>query len=355
MADQVRVGVIGTSWFADLVHLPTLKSNSQVHLAAICGRNKDRADEMAQKYGIASVYTDYREMIDKGGLDAVLIVVPDNLHYEMTLYALDAKLHVLCEKPLASSATEAREMYEKAESAGVKHMTFFTWRWQPSFRYAKQLIETGYVGRCYDTHIRYLAGYAHNSDYSWRFDKRVANGTLGDLGSHAIDFARHFVGEIKRVSCHLSTFVDRSANIADPANDSAVLALEFVNGAHGTLQVSAVDHLPNMGHEQYVHLYGEAGTLELNATFGSSEVRGARRDQEQLEVLSIPDEFFTNANRDDLFSILHTQPIGNRLFIEAILEDKPLAPSFYDGWKAQQVIDAGIRSHETGRWVEVGT
>ena len=122
MTEKVRVGVIGTSGYADIAHLPRVKSHPGAELAAICGRNRARAEEMAGKYGIPLVFTDYRNMIEKGALDALIVSTPDDLHYPMTMDALDAGLHVLCEKPLALNRTEAKQMYEKAEGAGVKHM-----------------------------------------------------------------------------------------------------------------------------------------------------------------------------------------------------------------------------------------
>src|SRR5262245_49187467 len=119
MGEKVRVGVVGTSWYADWMHLPNLKSHPHAEVAAICGRNPERAAEMAGKYAIPSVFTDYREMIEKGRLDAVVVSTPDDLHYPVTMAALEAGLHVLCEKPMALNAEQAREMEEKAKAAGV--------------------------------------------------------------------------------------------------------------------------------------------------------------------------------------------------------------------------------------------
>src|SRR5687768_3073330 len=116
MAAQVRVGVVGTSRYADLMHLPNLKSHPRADLVAICGRNQERAGAMAQKYGIAQVYDDYRAMLERGGLDAVVVATPDDLHYPITMQALDAGQHVLCEKPLALTAAQARAMYERART-----------------------------------------------------------------------------------------------------------------------------------------------------------------------------------------------------------------------------------------------
>ena len=197
MAERVRVGVIGTSWFADLVHLPWIKSHPGADLCAICGRNQDRAQEMAKKHDIPQVFSDYHTMIEKGNLDAVVVAAPDNLHYEMTMYALEHKLHVLCEKPLASNAVQAKEMYEKAESADVKHMAFFTWRWPPHHRYLKQLVDSGYIGRPFDAHIHYVADYARDGAYSWRFDRDVGGG-CGRRSDGRVRDCRGVSGKIRR-------------------------------------------------------------------------------------------------------------------------------------------------------------
>ena len=148
MPEKVRVGIVGTSWWADLMHLPSLKSHPQAELVAICGRNREHTEEMAKKYGIPVVFTDYREMIEKVDLQALVIAAPDDQHYPIAMNALDAGLHVVCEKPIALNSKRARDMCEKAEAAGVKHMIYFTGRWMTHYRYLKQLIDEGYIGRC---------------------------------------------------------------------------------------------------------------------------------------------------------------------------------------------------------------
>ena len=129
--EKVRIGVIGTSWWADLVHLPSIASHDRADLVAICGRNQERAREMAAKYGIGATYADYRQMIAKEGLDAVVIVTPDDMHHPMAMAALDEGLHVMCEKPLGLNVAQTAEMLAKAEEAGVTHMVYYTSRWFP--------------------------------------------------------------------------------------------------------------------------------------------------------------------------------------------------------------------------------
>jgi predicted dehydrogenase len=360
MRDKVRVGVIGTSWYADIAHLPRVKSHPRAELAAVCGRNRERAQEMATKYDIPLIFTDYRQMIEKGNLDAVIVSTPDDLHYPMTMDALDAGLHVLCEKPLALSLAQAEEMVEKAEAAGVKHMVCFTYRWTPAGRYLKQLVDSGFVGRCLHCHFSYLAGYGRAARYGWKWDRRRGLGVLGDLGAHAIDLARWYVGDIAKVSARLGTFVERpgvEGQPLDPANDAALLAVEFANGAQGTIQASAVAHITR-GQEKHIRLYGQSGTLEADESFVVGEIRGARQDEEQTQVLAIPEELWEGVDRaqpliaQEMEAFLK-QSIGDRQFIDAILDDRPVVPSFYDGLKAQQVIEAALQSHQQGVWVSL--
>lgn len=357
MSERVRVGVVGTSWFADGFHLPNLASHPRAAITAICGRRREPAEALATKYTIPYVFTDYRDMIASGKLDALVIVTPDVLHYPITMAALEAGLHVLCEKALAMNADQASEMYEKAEATYRKHMIMFTWHWVPHFRYLQQLIEQGFVGRPYHFHVRYEGDYGRDATYGWRFDRKQGNGILGDLGSHAIDFARRYVGDITRVCGHLATFVERpgpDGQELEPANDSALLALEFANGAQGSLHVSAVSHQGGTS----IALYGEAGSLELVFTFDGAALRGSRQGDEAWQTLDVPEALWQDVDRtgpfiEQVFDVFKNQPVGNRLFIDAILENRPTDSTFYDGWKAQQVIDAAILSHEQGRWIAI--
>ena len=356
MTQPVRVGVIGTSWWADTFHLPGLKSHARADLAAICGRNRDRAGEMAKKYSIPLIFTDYREMIEKADLHAVVVAVPDDLHHPMTMAALDAGLHVLCEKPLALNVRQAREMYDKAEAKHVKHMVYFTYRWLPNYRYVRRLLDQGYLGRCLHCNIRYLAGYGRHGQYRWRFDRQRSNGALGDLGSHMIDLARWYVGDIAQVCAQLSTFVERpgpDGQPLDPANDAAAVVMRFANGAQGMVQISTVAQMGERGQEQHVVLHGEEGTLEITNTFAGGEIRGVHQGEKEFHSLPVPDELGGDADRSKVLDLFCTQPIGDRMFIDAILDDRPVAPSFFDGLKEQEVIEAAIVSHEKGCWVAV--
>ena len=365
MAEQVRVGMVSTSGWADRFLLPGFESHPQAQVVAICGRNRDRAEAMAKKHDIPQVFTDYRAMIERGNLQAINIASPDDAHYAMTMDALDAGLHVLCEKPLALKAEHARVMYQKAEAMGVKHMVFLTWRWMPQHRYLRQLVAEGYIGRCFQAHFRILTGYGRRVEYGWRFDRRRANGIVSDLGSHMIDLARWCIGDIAKVNAHLTTFIERPGvgdQPLDPANDAAHLGLEFENGSQGVIQANSVAYLGETWVVQQIALHGEAGTLMADLRLDDPrrggadarmEVRGLRHDEPRLKTLPIPDQILGDVDPTNPIEVLTKQSVGARLFIDAIVEDRPVSPSFYDGLKAQEVVDAALESDRQGCWISI--
>jgi predicted dehydrogenase len=170
-----------------------------------------------------------------------------------------------------------------------------------------------------------------------------------------IDLARWYVGDIAKVNAHLSMFLDRpgrDGEILDPTNDSAMLAIEFANGAQGMMHFSSLAHIGNRGMDQRITLHGESGTLEATATFTSAEIRGARDGEQEFSILPIPDRVLEGVDKENPYHVI-SQFAGDYLFIDSILEDRPISPSFYEGLKAQEVIDAAIESNRRGCWVSL--
>ena len=362
MSRKIRVGVIGTSDYSDFMYLTFLKDYPRAELAAICGRNRERAEERATQYGIPQVYTDYRQMIKDGNLEGIIVASPDDLHYEMTMLALEAGLHVICDKPLAMSAQQALKMYRAAEKVGVRHQVTFTYRWMPVFQYLHDLIAQGYLGRCYHAEFRYLMGGMRqkNREHYWRYDQKRTNGNLADMGSHMIDMARWLLREISRVSALLGVFVEPptiDGVTITPSNDTAYLLAEFASGAHGSILATRVAHLADRSMQQETRLYGQDGSLELNVNYDGVNAgvsfQGAGPQEKQFQPLGLPASYGSFDAPFDWFNILAQRPVGCRAWIDAIVENYPATPSFYDGWKAQQIIEAGLVSHQTGKWVTV--
>ena len=360
MSTQIKVGVIGTSGWTEMMFLPPINNHPTALVSAICGRNRERGEALAKTYGIPQVFTDYRTMIAEGNLDAIVVATPDDLHFDMTMAALDAGLHVLCEKPLALTVDHARLMTEKAEATGVKHMVLFTWRWPPHFQYLKRLVDEGFIGKCYQANFRFLGGFGRTTDYAWRQDGNRANGVVSDLGAHMIDFAHHFVGDIAKVNANLRSHIEHDGlggQPVPPVNDAADVALQFANGAQGMIQVSIMTYLADRFMEIVVELYGEDGTLECRyIPFGqqiAATIYGARQDEEAFTIQKLPPEYDAYKGNDDPMVYFRSESVGPRLFIDAILDDVPVLPDFRDGLKVQEVIEAALLSAREGRWVSL--
>ncbi|MCL4831004.1 MAG: Gfo/Idh/MocA family oxidoreductase [Caldilineaceae bacterium] len=357
MSDKIRIGIVGTSWYSGFL-LSCLATCPEAEIAAVCGRTRSRAEELAAKHPGAVVYTDYNEMIAKGRLDGVIVASPDDLHYPMVMAALKAKLHVLCEKPMALTVAHAQQMREAAEEAGVKHLMEFTVRWMPHSRYLHQLVQEGYFGRASHYTFHHYGDRAFNNDYDWHWDAARSLGVLGDLGSHTIALALWLGGEIRSVSAHLATFSQRLNPAGQPlvgANESAQLILDFADGAHGTIQLNQRVHMGERGRDYHAEVNGEAGRAEVDwwwgtpKRWGKVEMRGVCKGETEFQSLPIPDEILQGVDPSDIFGIFQNHLVGPRLFVDAILRDYQPEPGFDVGVKVQKVLNAALESHQTGQ------
>jgi len=198
--DHLSIGIVGSSFWAEFAYLQRLTDHPRAKFVALCARDQQRAQSIAGKYGISRIEADWRRLLDKHDLDALIVVAPDDLHKEIVLSACERKLAVLCEKPLANSATDAWTMQRAAAQAGITNMVMFTWRWQPHFVFLNDLLKRGELGRPLRAQLGFLAGYMRTPEYSWRMDPRRSNGNFADLGSHMIDLARFFFGDPSSVT-----------------------------------------------------------------------------------------------------------------------------------------------------------
>lgn len=358
-APRVRVGVVGTSHFVARVHLPLLQSHPQAEVVAICGRTPARRDGLAMAHQIPQQFAHYSEMLSHAKLDAIVIATPDDLHAPMTLAALGAGLHVLCEKPLALNSDDAADMLARARAASVTHMVFFRWRWLGAYQRLQRLLTEGWVGRPLQWTFSYLSSGGWKPDYAWRFDEQRANGTLGDLGSHLIDLALWLGGPVVSVSASLETFHVRQRPDGShmSANDSAMLLMRFADGSQGTIHASSVSQLGSESQMQMVAVYGDEGWL--SAEFQRSrdpQLRGARHGEEIRPIDSAdPAAEGVGSYEERLLASWKRRSVADRLFVDAILSDHQVAPSFEDGVAVQRVMDAALESHQTGSWVDVRT
>jgi predicted dehydrogenase len=365
MSDPLSIGLIGTSWWADAMYLPAIETHPGAKVTAICGRNPDKAQTMADRWDIPDVFTDYREMIEQASIDAVIIATINHTHHPMALAAIDAGLHVLCEKPLALNYADALEMGQRAEAAGVVNAVPYTYRFMPTARYLKELIDDGYIGRPYHLNMRYYTGYARDGKYGWRFDNDFGgSGVLGDIGSHFLYIAEWLYGEVESVMCQLGNAVEREPTRpnGEPyplGNDMAIVTLVFKSGAHGVLHATAVCYEDTpFGQTHHMEFHGSGGTLYTFTDWDKiQQVKGARAGEGMLKELPIPEHIWGDARRDTVHNtyrdMFRKEDFMIRGFIDNILNGTPADPSFADGVRNQRLLEAAMLSHEQGRRVRV--
>ena len=359
--DKIRVGIIGTGGIASGFHIPSFMAHPNAEVVAVCDVYEARAKKTAERFSISKTYKEYEKLIASGEVDAVDVTTPNNMHYPPVIAALKAGLHVICEKPLAMNAQQAHEMYELAKKNNLRNMVNFTFRAFPACAKIKELINDGYVGKPYLVNIQYFADYAMpNAPRAWRQDKPISgSGVLGDLGSHAIDQARLYLGDISRVCAHLLTIAKQrnlpnSTEIVDiQVDDCSAIMLEFENEAQGIIHTSWCAKQGTQGQMQDISIYGSDGMLRLDRSMtGGDKLIGVRGKSRNTESFPMPPQY-NSENTMFLGHLVKNLPTPPKDFIDSIRTNSPHSPTFYDGTKVQEVIDKALKSHETGCWITI--
>ncbi|MDA0205840.1 MAG: Gfo/Idh/MocA family oxidoreductase [Acidobacteria bacterium] len=353
---SVRVALIGCGSVGRRIHAAGLRLCPEVELALACSRSL----ESAESIGAPEATQDYREVMAREDIDAVVIATPNNLHREIALAAFAAGKHVLCEKPLALNGAEAREMRDAATASGKVHMTAFTYEFIPAVRHLKKLIDRGELGEIRSVRGAYLMALAGHT-LGWRSTKAQAGcGVLGDIGSHLIHLCHWLAGDIARLTATERKFRD------DPNSDVedwiAFLA-EFESGAVGTFELSRI--CPGRGaditEEMTIEVYGTKGGALMSMADPRAiwlTTKAAAMDPaSRLERMEIPESEWKlpGAPRElsegyPRWSYRYDQAFQ---FIRAIREQVAAEPTFDAGYRTQQVLDAALKSAQSRRWTDV--
>ncbi len=365
-----RVGVIGTSPFCDRMVLQPLSNHPSARITAICGRNRVRDEELAAKYHIPHIFTDYREMVRSPEVDGVAVISPNNLHHPMSMAALEAGKHVFCEKPLGMDLREALEMHRKAKETGLIALVNFTWRGIPAAMYMNDLVKEGYIGKPYHIMVSFIMPLHVTDVWMWRREQAQAGyGALGDLGSHCVDMARWMCGDVSRVSAHLATLFPQLRQqdgtvVPNKTDDTCALLLEFESGAQGIVHASWSAHPGLGGGWTRVELHGSKGmlALDINRILNPRSwitLLGSGADGRPAAPLPLPREYTEgiDVTTEDAVvrTVSHKPWYTSQRFVEAVVRRREPSPSFYDGMKVQAILDAAAESHRSGRWVGVPT
>ncbi len=388
MSEQLRVGMVGYA-FMGAAHSQAWRTVNHffdlplsARMTVVSGRSRDGVSAAAAKLGWASFTTDWRELIARDDVDLIDICTPGDTHSEIALAALAAGKHVLCEKPLANTVAEAREMASAAAVAqgrGVRSMCGFNYRRVPAVALMRRMVEAGRIGTIRHVRANYLQDWIVDPDFPlvWRLRKEVAgSGALGDIGAHIIDLTQHVTGQsITAVTALTETFVRSRPVPSESTGLSAatVAAAEFgdVTVDDAALFLARLDGGAIATYEATRFATGRKNGLrvELNGSLGSLVFDFERMNE--LEFYDAarpgPEQGFTR--------ILVTEPehpymaawwpaghpIGYehtfthevRDLIEAIGTGADPAPSFADALQVQLVLDAVVRSAESSLWTEV--
>ena len=256
---KVRIGVIGTGAIAKYRHLPEYASRKDVEIVAVCDIDKVKADKVALRFDVGQVYTDYKEMLEKEKLDAVSVCLPNYLHAEVTIYALNRGLHVLVEKPMATSLKEADAMIDTAKKNNLVLMVGQNQRLAPLHVLAKKVIDSGMLGKV--NTFRTVFGHQGPEHWSpsakWFFDKEKAfAGSLADLGVHKVDLIQYLLADIDEVACFSAIMEKKNCTV----DDNSVAIVHMKNGVIGTVETSWT-YKPK--EENGTVFFCEKGTLKM--------------------------------------------------------------------------------------------
>lgn len=350
-------------------------------LKVAVGTDPESTAQFAERWGWEESETDWRKVVTRPDIDIIDISTPTYLHHEMAMAAAENGKHIFLEKPFSITLAEARAMFEAVKKAGVVHYVNHNYRRVPAVRLAKKLIDDGFVGRIFHWRSAYLQDWIVDPNFplTWHLRRETAGyGAHGDLGSHSVDLSRYLVGDIKAITGVTARFIKErplpgkgaatftagsgaATEVGQTSvDDASFMIAEFENGALGTYEVSRF--APGRKNYNYFEIYGSEGSIVFNL-----------ERMNELQVFSRNDP----ANAQGFRTILVTEggqhdyianwwPPGHIIgyehefhhavvdFMAAIEKGGEIAPNFYDGLKEMEVLDAAMRSAESGQKVTIG-
>lgn len=376
---ELRIGLIGAGlmgrthtngykrvgdFFPELKYRPVLK--------AACSRRLDKVQSFASQWGYESIETDWKILIGRDDIDAIDICTPNDMHAEIAIAAAKAGKMILCEKPLARTLDEAEQMTAAVEKAGVANTVWYNYRRIPAVTLAKQIIESGKLGRVFHYRANFLQDWTINANLPqggealWRMDIDAAgSGVTGDLLAHCIDTAMWLNGAIKDVSAVTETFVkERMHQLTGKVqpvgiDDACIFHCHFENGSLGVFEST-----------RYARGHKALYSFEINGEHVS--IRWDLHDMNRLEYFDHADESIVRGWRSihvsdgDQPYLKHWWIPGTSIgwehsfihqvadFLKSIETGEPCSPTFRDALHTQKVCDAVLQSAASRSWKDTG-
>jgi predicted dehydrogenase len=337
-------------------------------MRVLCGRTKAAVDEAARRLGWEESATNWEDVVARKDIDLVDISTPGDSHAAIAMAAARAGKAVFCEKPLANSLADARLMLSAVKRAGVTHMICHNYRRVPAVMLAKSLIADGRLGTIRHFRGTYLQDWINDPAFplTWRLDRtRAGSGALGDIAAHVVDLARFLVGEIEEVAGALETFIRQRPLPGKPrrrgtvtVDDAAIAVVRFRNGALGTIEATRL--APGRKNHHRFEINGSRGSVAFNLEC-MNELEGYFEDDPPA-IRGFRRILVTESGHPyikawwppgHIIGYEHTFTHTVYDLLEAIADKRVPEPSFVDGVRNQEVLDAIERASNTKRWVAV--
>ncbi len=366
---EIGIGIVGGGYMGKAHSVAMLAVGAvfdtglRPRLEMICATSQASADRYCKAYGFARATPDWRALVADPKVEAIVIAAPQEVHRDIALAAFAAGKPVLCEKPLGASLDDSLAMTQAAEASGLANMVGFNYIRTPASQFARKLVADGTIGR-----VVWFRG-EHTEDFdadaaqpaNWR-NFGLANGTMGDLAPHMINAALALIGPISSLVADVETVHATRPGADGPVavtnDDQAQFLCRFENGAMGHLMFSRVAQGRKMGY-----------AYEITGTMGA--IRFDQEDQNAIWLYKAegPEnergfrKILTGPHHPDYLPFCQGPGHGTgyqdqitieaRDFLRAIETGQPVWPTFRDGLRVMQVVNAALKSHETRRWVEV--
>ncbi len=346
---MVNVGIIGLGGIAQGKHIKELQQIKEANIVAICDIDVDRLNDVGDRLNIPADrrFTDYKELIACGDVEAVEVCTPNHLHVPMAVDAVRAGKAINVEKPLSINKEQAQLLADELKKNPVKNMMCFSYRFMPAVRYAKYILDKKMIGNINGVHIAYLknSAFFEGRRLDWRFVKEYAGtGVLGDLGVHLIDMAAFLLGDFHEVSA-MTGIVVKERKRLDSEELAPVETDDYCNFIATLGDGIAADFAVTrcaLGNANTIKfdIFGDEGAISfnlndpdiLNVCIGEVD-----KQANCLHTVTVPQKF----------KIMQEQ-----MFIDMVSgKECEFLPTVEEGLKCQKILDALLQSSEEKRWI----
>lgn len=344
-------------------------------MKVLCGKAcTEELEATARLLGWEESDCDWQRVVERSDIDVVDIATPGYLHHDMAIAAAQAGKHVICEKPLANTLADTKEMLKAVQKAGVKHMIMHNYRKIPAVTLVRKLIDEGRLGDIYHYHGAYLQDWIIDPEFPlvWRLQKKFAgSGALGDIGAHAIDLARYLNAEFNTVVGQMTTFIKERPLVAEDkglrqvkagsgtgkvtVDDDSNFLARFANGSVGVFESSRFGG----GRKNWntFQIYGSKGSVAFNLERMNELEFYDRTEAEQeqgFKTIDVTQSVHPYVGAwwpaGHIIGYEHTFVHAMHDFLTALENDTLPSPNFTDGVKNQAVLEAVERSAKSGTW-----